>query len=77
MKSLYNMKIQKNVFAPKIKRLKKSLYNLKKYYDDTKYKRIRDTGNVFGKVYEDYYKSIKTKSAVNGNYTEYESKEVN
>ena len=42
MKSLYNMKIQKNVFAPKIKRLKKSLYNLKKYYDDTKYKRIRD-----------------------------------
>ena len=42
MKSLYNMKIQKNVFASKIKRLKKSLYNLKKYYDDTKYKRIRD-----------------------------------
>ena len=77
MKSLYNMKIQKNVFAPKIKRLKKSLYNLKKYYDDTKYKRIRDTGNVFGKVYEDYYKPIKTKSAFNGNYTEYESKGVN
>ena len=72
IKSLYNMKIQKNVFA-----LKKSLYNLKKYYDDTKYKRIRDTGNVFGKVYEDYYKPIKTKSAFNGNYTEYESKGVN
>ena len=42
IKSLYNIKIQKKIFAPKIKETKKGLYNLKKYYDDTKYKRIRD-----------------------------------
>ena len=39
IKSLYNIKIQKNLFATKIKGTQKSIYNLKKYhdYDDTKY----------------------------------------
>ena len=36
IKSLYNTKIKKNIFAPKIKGAKKHLYNLKKYYDNTK-----------------------------------------
>ena len=39
IESLYNIKIQKNLFATKIKGTQKSIYNLKKYhdYDDTKY----------------------------------------
>ena len=56
--------------------LEKSLYNLKKYYDyhDTEYQLIRDIITLFGEVDEGYYKPIKTKSAFNGNYIEYESK---
>ena len=43
------------------------------------YRGIRDIGNLFNKVAlnkidKDYYKPIKTKSAFNGNYIEYESK---
>ena len=75
IKSLFNIKIQKNLFAPKIKGAKKSLYNLMKYYDCTTYQGIRDTENLFGKVDEDNYKAIKTKSAFNHNYIKYESKE--
>ena len=73
IKSLYNIKMQKNLFATKIKGTQKSIYNLKKYhdYDDTKYQ-----GNFFSTVDEDYYKPIKTKSAFNNNYIEYESKAV-
>ena len=58
--------------------LEKSLYNLKKHYDydDNKYQGIRDIGNLFGEVDEDYYKSIKAKSAFNGIYIKYESKGV-
>ena len=75
------MKIQKNLPAAKIKEtknleLEKSPHNLKNYYDydDIEYKGIRDIRNLFGEVDEDYYKPIKTKSAFNGNYIEYESK---
>ena len=41
---------------------------------NTKYQGIRDMGNLFGEADEDYYKPIKTKSAFNDNYIEYESK---
>ena len=34
-----------------------------------KYYGIRDTGNLFVEIDEDYYKPRKTKSAFNGNYT--------
>ena len=44
------------------------------YYDDAKYKRIRDVVNLFNQSTDEYYyKPIKTKSAFNGNYIEYES----
>ena len=49
---------------------------LKKYYDhdDAKYIGIGDIGNLFNQSTDkDYYKPIKTKSAFNGNYIEYES----
>ena len=69
IKSIYNIKIQKNLFPSKIK-------DAKKYYDydNTKYQGIRDTVNLLGKVDEGYYKPIKNKSAFNDNYIEYESK---
>ena len=57
--------------------LEESLSRLKMYYDydDVEYKEIRDVGNLFNQsIDEDYYKPIKTKSAFNGNYIEYESK---
>ena len=67
--------------------LEGSLFKFNKYcdYDDIEYKGIRDVGNLFNGItfnrvtfnwstYEDYYKPIKTKSAFNGNYIEYESK---
>ena len=49
------------------KSFQKRLYNLKYYDNNTKYQGIRDIGNLFGEVHEDYYKPIKTKSALNGN----------
>ena len=80
-RTLYNIKIKKkNISAPEIKEteknlleLEKSLYNFKKYYD-YRYQGIEDIGNLFYEVDEDYYKPIKTKSAFNGNYIEWESK---
>ena len=50
--------------------------DFKKYYnyDDTEYQGIRDIGNLFDEVDEDYDKPTKTKSAFNSNYMEYESK---
>ena len=49
---------------------------LKKYYNynDIKYKGIRDVRNLFDlSIDENYYKSIRTNSAFNGNYIEYEN----
>ena len=77
-RSLYNIKNQKNLSTAEIKEteknlleLGKSLSSLKKYYDydDTKYKEIRDIGNLFNgvalsKIDNDYYKPIKTKSVL-------------
>ena len=64
----------------------KSLFKFKKYYDydDIEYKGIRDVGNLLNGVAingiafsqstdKDYYKPIKTNSAFNGNYIEYQS----
>ena len=85
-RSLYSIKIWKNLSTPEIKETKKnllelakSLDNLKNYYDydDNKYQRIEVMGSLFDKideVDEDYSKLIKTKSAFNGNYIENESK---
>ena len=56
---------------------KKSLSRLKKYYDhdDATYIGIRDIGNLSNQSTDKgYYKPIKTKSFINGNYTEYESR---
>ena len=52
-----------------------NLIVLKQYrdYDYPDYKGIRDVENLFGKVNEDYYKSVKTKGAFNDNYIEYQS----
>ena len=36
---------------------------------------IRDIINLFDEINEDYYKPVKTKSAFNNNYIEYESRE--
>ena len=65
----------------------KSLFKFKKYYDydDIEYRGIRDVGNLLNGVAingiafnqstdKDYYKPIKTNSAFNGNYIEYQSK---
>ena len=56
--------------------IKKSLCSLKKHhhYDDTVYKGIRGIRNLFGENGDDYYEPIKTKSAFNDNYIEYESR---
>ena len=56
--------------------IKKSLCSLKKHYhyDDTVYKGIRGIRNLFGENDDDYYEPIKTKSAFNDNYIEYESR---
>ena len=55
---------------------RKSLSRLQKYhdYDDAKCKDIRGVGNLFNQsTDEDYYKTVKTKSAFIGNYIEYKS----
>ena len=81
-RNLYKIENKKNLSKSKIKDIKQnlieleeSLYNFKKYHDcDIKYYEIRDIRKLFDEVYEEYYKPTKTKSAFNGNYTEYESK---
>ena len=84
-RSLYTIKIRKNLSSPKIKGTKRNLLELEKYlynfkrcydYDDNKYQGIRDIENLFDEVDKDYYKPIKSKNAFNGNYIEYESKGV-
>ena len=81
-KNLYEIENNVNLSESKMKEidqnlieLEKSLHNLKKYhnYHDPDYREIRDIGNLFGEVDEGYYKPIKTMSAFNGNYVEYES----
>ena len=75
-KNLYEIESKKNLSTQKIKEIEKSLSTLKKYHDhdDAKYIGIRDVGNLFNQSTDkDYYKPIKTKSAFNGNYIEYES----
>ena len=59
------------------KKLKKDLNRLEKYQyndnEDQEYKGIRETEKLFNKTNEEYYcKPIKTKSALNDNYIEYE-----
>ena len=62
-------------------KLEERLSNFKKYrfQDDFKYRNIGDIRNILNGVAiigidEDYYRPIRTKSAFNGNYIEYESK---
>ena len=69
IRSLYNIKIQKSLPAPKIKETKKNLFELEKSPNNLK-------RNLFNEVDEDYYNPIKTKSAFNGNYIKYQSKGV-
>ena len=58
----------------KIKEIEKSFSGLMKYLDyDAEYTVLRDVRNLFDQSTDkDYYKSVKTKSAFNGNYIEYE-----
>ena len=94
-RNLYEIENKKNLSKSKIKRIEenlldseKSLFKFKKYYDydDIEYRGIRDVGNLLNGVAingiafnqstdKDYYKPIKTNSAFNGNYIEYQSKE--
>ena len=82
-RSLFNIKALKNRYTQEIIdteenlfELEKSLSRLRKYYDynDTEYRGIRDIRNLFNGIDEDYYKPVRTKSAFNSNYIEYESK---
>ena len=87
-KNLHDIKNLKNLSTQIIKeieenifKLEKRLYNFKKdrYQDEFKHKNIRDIRNLFNgiafnRIDEDYYRPIRTKDAVNGNYVEYESK---
>ena len=83
-RNFYEIENKKNLSKAKIKEieqnlieLEKSLFKPNKYYDydDIEYKGIRDVENLFNQsTDEDYYKPIKTKSAFNGNYIEYQSK---
>ena len=69
-KRLYEIENTKNLSKSKIKEIDQNLTELKeiffkfnKYYDD-----------LFDEVDQNYYKPIKTESAFNGNYIEYDSK---
>ena len=82
-RSLFNIKTLKNRYTQEIIdteenlfELEKSLSRLRKYYDynDTGYRGIRDIRNLFNGIDEGYYKPVRTKSAFNSNYIEYESK---
>ena len=83
LEEVFITKNLKNLSTPEIKEtekdleLEKSLFRLNKCYDydDTVYRGIRDIGNLFDEIDEDNYISIKkNKSALNGNYIEYQSK---
>ena len=68
----------KKISTQKLKEIEKSFSALKTYYDhdDAKYIWIRDAGNLCNQSNDkDYYKPIKTKSALNNNYVEYKNNE--
>ena len=81
-RNLYEKENENNFFAPKIKEIERNLLELeenlfkpKKYYDDTKYKGIKNVNDLFDlPVDEDYYKLIITNFAFNNSYIQYESK---
>ena len=76
-RNLYEAENKKVVPLKKYKSLKEIIYKLNMYYDfdDTEYKGIRDLGNLFDlSIDEDYYKTIRTDSAFNSDYIEYECK---
>ena len=88
-RNLYNLKNPKNLSTQKIKEIEKSIFKLEKRFSNFKnycpqdhfeHKNLRDIRNLFNEtlfnqsIDEDYYKPIRTKSAFNGNYIEYESK---
>ena len=58
--------------------LEENLLKSKKYYeyDDSEYRGIRNVRDLFDlSIDEDYYEPILIKSAFNGNYIQYESRE--
>ena len=83
-RNLYDIKNKNKIFTQKIKEIEENLYEvgknlskLKKYYDydDIEYTGIRGVGNLFNlSIDEDYHKPIRTNSAFNKSYIEYESK---
>ena len=83
-KNLCEIENEKNLSESKIKEIENNLTELeenlsgtKKYYDydDSEYCGIRNVRDLFDlSIDEDYYKSIITKSAFDGNYIQYESK---
>ena len=75
-KNFYEIETKNNIWTQKIKEIEKSFSAFKKYHDhdDAKYVGIRDVKNLFDQSNDKgYYKPIKTKSAFNSNYIEYES----
>ena len=70
------MKNKKKTTHQRIKKDLEIFRNLKKYTDkdDQDYKWKRYIENLSNKIDEDYYKPIKTKSAFDNNYIEYESR---
>ena len=80
---MYGIKNLKNLSTQKIKEIEKILFKLEKYLsnfkkyryqDNSKHRNIRDIRNLFNGIDENYYRSIRTKNAFNGNYIECESK---
>ena len=70
------MKKKMNLLASKIKKIEKSIFKSKKYYnfDDVKYKGIRVVKDLFDfSIDKDYYKPIVAKGSFNNSYIQYES----
>ena len=75
-KNLYKIENKKIKYIKKNLKLENNLSKQKKYYDydDIEYKGIRGVRNLFNlTIDEDYYRPIRSNSAFNGNYFEYES----
>ena len=89
-KSLYDIKNLKILSTLRIKEIGENLFKLEKrlsnfrkycYQDEFEHRNIKDIRNLcngiaFNRIDEDYYRPIRTKSAINGKYVEYESKWV-
>ena len=83
-RNLYEIENKKILSKSKMKEIEPNLIKLEeihfkvnRYYDyeDIECKGIRDAANLFNQsTDEDYYKPIKTNSAFNGNYIEYQNK---